>query len=351
MSEHSEYDYSLNAERQREARRRVHLANLERIENTTNQFLEGYEEKLEDLISQGLHEFLPEEFEKVSSMIQRTRSLINENDPISAREESRAIGEILHSLPQRSRIARRENAEREREAHDEKIKALNAFMEGHLSHVTDPVEKEFAWELFKDAIGTEFSGEMDARRLEAVDDRIREAAPLMLAEANQKAESWKIEQVRKRSLEEFRKEATIALDQLKEAKGKGLDLEEEIRVLNSLMDASAQQRETDMELLNGQLEKIRDRVRQKEESESNRRELTRQLLESLRKEGWTVGGPRLVDGSVVLHAQKPNRETAELKVSDGGTLLSKFEGFEGQKCLESIDAVVKHLNEAYGTGL
>ena len=112
MSEHSEYEYSLNAERQREARRRVHLANLERIENTTNQFLEGYEEKLEDLISQGLHEFLPEEFEKVSSMIQRTRSLINENDPISAREESRAIGEILHSLPQRSRIARRENAER-----------------------------------------------------------------------------------------------------------------------------------------------------------------------------------------------------------------------------------------------
>ena len=167
MSESVSYRWSLEARRRRQAY-------LDRIQENTTNFRDRYSAKFDDLLNQGLEEYLPQEFAELRSQLNQLDRLIA-TDPERARDLSFQVGQQISRLPGLARAARHEFEARERRRRKELSEmrrkattALNQYIYDLISEIKDPVELDFAYDEIR-AIQTEYDGRtVEADQLEGL---------------------------------------------------------------------------------------------------------------------------------------------------------------------------------------
>jgi hypothetical protein len=127
MSYSSEVAYRIAAEAKR-------LANMQRVRNTTQNFLNRYRGMLNDFLRDRLDDFIPGEIEHLKSQLNEADHLLA-NDPFTAREVSQSIQSYIHGLRHiaRENQFQQEQAYRERQRQEEeerqtkKTAAMSAY--------------------------------------------------------------------------------------------------------------------------------------------------------------------------------------------------------------------------------
>jgi len=88
--------------------------------------------------------------------------------------------------------------------------------------------------------------------------------------------------------------------------------------------------------------------------ENCRRMVVRSIMDSLEKSGFVVSKPKRSSGEVdevVILARKPAGAEAAFKVTADGSMIYKFDHYEGMQCKDDIDKVLPLLRDIYGVDL
>lgn len=352
MSESVSYRWSLEAKRRRQAY-------LDRIQENTTNFRDRYSAKFDDLLNQGLEEYLPQEFAELRSQLNQLDRLIA-TDPERARDLSFQVGKQISRLPGLARAARHEFEARERRRRKELSEmrrkattALNQYIHDLISEIKDPVELDFAYDEIR-AIQAEYDGRtVEADQLEALKTSIGSKFAGIRKSAKIKGEAWKNDQVQlnsKQANEDFlglyKEQAST--DSSKNPKAYN-EMLSSVEAVKQLIEKTADPDEI--------LNKIKDATTQADSAiadENCRRMVVRSIMDSLEKSGFVVSKPKRSAGDVdevVILARKPAGAEAAFRVSADGSMIYKFDHYEGMQCKDDIDKVLPLLRDIYGVDL
>ena len=352
MSKSVDYTWRLEQERKRQAY-------LDRIRGNASRFRDIYQEKLRELVEQGLEEFAPGEFAGVRADLDELDRLLGSN-PEAARTLSYRIRDSLSGLPGLARAARRESEESARRRRAELAEACRranaevaSILKGLLSRIKDPVAMDFAYQDL-----TEFRKEYEGKTLhpgeiDSVRNDIESRFEAIALEAAAKAEDWKSSKkarlsretsqemigLQKNAVEKNIKGSKAAQDKL---------LDELDRLSAGLGDASA------VDEVKKHLDEAAEAAEEAEFGEDCRRILVQSIVESLKKVGFVVSNPKRHTGEVdevVVRARKPSGHEALFRVQANGAMAYKFHEYEGMECRDDIDKVLPLLQDVYGIDL
>jgi hypothetical protein len=351
MSESVHYRWGLEARRRRQAY-------LERITNNVTKFQARYHEKFEDLINQGLEQYLPADFADLRSQLDRLGLLIP-SDPERARDLSFEIGEQLSRVPGLARAARhefeardinrrKEVTEMRRQATDELARLIQEL----IAAIKDPVELDFAYEQVR-ALQAEFQGRIvESGELARLRAKIQSRFAEIRGAAQAKAHAWKEEkssetcvEAAESLLELYTEQATA--DSAKNSKALGPLLESLAAVRRQLNDSSS------IEEVKGKIAEATKAADDTAADEDCRRIVVRSIMDSLERSGFVVSKPKRGSDAdeVVILARKPAGAEAAFRVGADGDMIYKFDHYEGMQCKEDIDKVLPLLQEIYGVDL
>ena len=352
MSESVSYRWSLEARRRRQAY-------LDRIQENTTNFRDRYSAKFDDLLNQGLEEYMPQEFAELRSQLNRLDRLIA-TDPERARDLSFQVGQQISRLPGLARAARHEFEARERRRRKELSEmrrkattALNQYIHDLISEIKDPVELDFAYDEIR-AIQTEYDGRtVETDQLEALKTSIGSKFAGIRKSAKIKGEAWKNDQVQlnsKQANEDFlglyKEQAST--DSSKNPKAYN-EMLSSLEAVKQLIEKTADPDEI--------LNKITDATTQADSAiadENCRRMVVRSIMDTLEKSGFVVSKQKRSTGDVdevVILARKPAGAEAAFRVSADGSMIYKFDHYEGMQCKDDIDKVLPLLRDIYGVDL
>lgn len=349
MSQSANYQYRLSAE-ERERQR------LNRVRANAEATADRQRNRLAELETEGHEEHAPAEFASIRSQMQESQRLLVA-DPDRARDLNEQIGRDLAVLPALARAAKRlaeEQARRRAEERARMVQQTRTWFQARLAEIADPVVRDFAYpELIKLRAGLADleSSDPAAWRIRA-DAQIGEA----LRVAGEAAAGWKQTQ-REATLAKTRNTALQETETAVRA-ARGVDTKVVQAVLGDLErlaarldgNASVPQPEFD-DALRGHLRA----VERAQVDEDCRREVVRQILAALQATGFDVGPPkRQVDGDldeVVIRARKPSGAKAMFRVALQGSLVHKFDDYEGSACKSDIDKVLEMMQLIYGIQL
>jgi hypothetical protein len=353
MSESVRYRWSLQAQMRRQAY-------LERVRGTTARYYDRHVTLLSDLSTQGLERYLPEEFERVRSIMNEVRSIL-ESDPERARAMSLQIGQQLSALTAMARSARREFETRERlrqqelsEMRRRATSELAQFLQSLITEIQDPIEQDFAFDKLK-AIQSNYVGRIvEATELPKIKEELRRKVFAIHTEAAEHAKAWKQRKSQEtildaqKTLIEIHREQAVA-DGERNPKA----VQSMLATLDS-MHQSMMERGCSLEEIQKGIAEATENTDAAVADENCRRMVVRAILDSLEKAGFVVAAPQRQVGDkdeVVIMASKPAGAEASFRVTADGNMLYKFDHYEGMKCKTDIDRVLPMLQEIYGVKL
>lgn len=352
MSESVSYRWSLEAQRRRQAY-------LDRIQENTANFSNRYRAKFDDLVNQGLEDYMPNEFAQLRDQLSRLDRLVSA-DPERARELSFQVGQQLSQLPSLARTARNEFEARERQRRKEQSEmrrqattALSQFIHDLISEIKDPVELDFAYDEIR-AIQSEYQGRtVDAGELDALKSSIGSRFSAIKSSAKIKAETWRNEQIKSNAKESSEELLSLYADQAR------LDAAKNPKALDAMLtslDAVKQliNKTADPDHIKKKIEEAATQADSAIADENCRRMVVRSIMDSLEKSGFVVSKPKRSSGEVdevVILARKPAGAEAAFKVTADGSMIYKFDHYEGMQCKDDIDKVLPLLRDIYGVDL
>jgi len=376
MSEWGIVEWETNDSR-RAARRRVRA--------TTLRFVERYETLLDDLERQGLTHYVSRRVREARETIWQIRSLLD-IDPFAARDLSMSLGEWIHRLPATARRLRREeraqrrrerstrsappkrsDAPRTRRASDQPSQqeaietvsespvsgALLEVWQEEVERIADDVERDFAWEELQELRRACAERAVLPSQLQAEADAVRQQVAAIRQRAQEAAERWRAEHEG-----EIEHEATTAfVETCQEVLAADREAAEEaLQQLSSLRAAltNAPTRRDDAQVRDTAAQVVRTATRGPAH-EQDRRQVAAALVESLQRVGFVVQPPRRIQEKdrdvVVIRARKPAGQQAVLEIGTDGTLVYKFDQYEGQTCQKDIQQINQLLESTYGVKL
>lgn len=352
MSESVSYRWSLEAQRRRQAY-------LDRIQENTVNFSNRYRAKFDDLVNQGLEDYMPNEFAGLRDQLSRLDRLVSA-DPERARELSFQVGQQLSQLPSLARTARNEFEARERQRRKELSEmrrqattALSKFIHDLISEIKDPVELDFAYDEIR-AIQSEYQGRtVDAGELDALKSSIGSRFSAINGSAKIKAETWRNEQIKSNAKESSEELLSFYADQAR------LDAAKNPKALDAMLtslDTVKQliNKTADPEHIKKKIEEAATQADSAIADENCRRMVVRSIMDSLEKSGFVVSKPKRSFGEVdevVIVARKPAGAEAAFRVTADGSMIYKFDHYEGMQCKDDIDKVLPLLRDIYGVDL
>jgi hypothetical protein len=352
MSESVSYRWSLEAQRRRQAY-------LDRIQENTANFSNRYRAKFDDLVNQGLEDYMPNEFAQLRDQLSRLDRLVSA-DPERAHELSFQVGQQLSQLPSLARTARNEFEARERQRRKEQSEmrrqattALSQFIHDLISEIKDPVELDFAYDEIR-AIQSEYQGRtVDAGELDALKSSIGSRFSAIKGSAKIKAETWRNEQIKSNAKESSEELLSLYADQAR------LDAAKNPKALDAMLtslDAVKQliNKTADPDHIKKKIEEAATQADSAIADENCRRMVVRSIMDSLEKSGFVVSKPKRSSGEVdevVILARKPAGAEAAFKVTADGSMIYKFDHYEGMQCKDDIDKVLPLLRDIYGVDL
>jgi uncharacterized protein YecA (UPF0149 family) len=340
--------------RQEEARRAQHL---ERVRETTRRYRDRYRETYQDLLAQGLDRFLPQEFAQVKQQLDELDRLLV-HDPLAARDLSLQLAPTISRLPARARQARRENEE-ERRRQEERLAQLRAeatselgrFLEQAIAQITDPVEQDLVLEQLQ-ALRHEFAGRsVLPEELPAIQREITEKIRHLRAQAARRAQEWREAKARQMEDEARRKLLDLYTAELAKQPNQ-LQAQQKRERLENLYKL-AQSQGLSLEEFQACVLAETESTESAPYGEEARRQAVRAIVESLNRSGFIVDQPRRIPETdeVLIRAKKPAGAEASFSIRLNGTMIYKFDHYEGMKCRDDIDKVLALLEQVYGIQL
>jgi len=353
---------------------RQRQAHSERIQENTTNFRNTYGAKLDDLVNQGLEGYMPNEFAGVRNQLNQLDGLISSN-PERARDLSFQVGRQLSRLPGLARAARHEFQARERqhrrelsemrrelqaqerqrrkelsEMRRQATMALNQFIHEQVSEIKDPIELDFAYDEIR-AIQAEYQGRIiEADELDSLKSSIRSTFSEIRTAAQEKADTWKREQTKLTAKEANETLVNIYKEQANsEARKNPKVLNEMLSSLNAVEQLISDTADSD-EIMN-KIEEAATKADNDMADENCRRMVVRSIMDSLQKSGFVVSKPKRSGGDVdevVILARKPAGAEASFRVTANGSMIYKFDHYEGMQCKEDINKVLPMLKDIYG---
>jgi len=339
--------------------RRRREAYLDRIQGNVETFRHRYQSKFDELINQGLEEFMPQEFAELRSNLNRLARL-SSSDPEQARDLSFQVGEQLSRLPRLARSARNEFAERERQQRKELAEsrrqastALTQFIQDIVADITDPIELDFAYEDIR-SIQEEYAGRIvEKGELSTIQSNIKTRMSTTRKLAREKASAWKEDKIN-----ESKESAAADLIDLYKEQAK-VDAKNNPKAMGNLLNSLDELR-SQVEMgtsIHGIQETLTDAIKQADDEvvdETCRRKVVRSIMDSLEETGFVVSKPKrskTENDEVIITARKPAGSEASFRVSSNGSMIYKFDHYEGVQCKDDIQRVLPLLKDIYGVNL
>jgi hypothetical protein len=353
MSESTRYRWSIESQRRRQEY-------LNRISENTSRFHTRYSALLADLVHQGLEHYMPKEFSRMRNELDALDSLLS-NDPEQARDLSLQLGAQISQLPAMAREAKREfevrERQRQRELSEMRRKAtseLGQYLQSLIADIRDPIERDFAFDGLK-ALQSEYAGRVvDTQELPKVKEDLRGRAQSIRYAAVAKAKAWK----ERKGQETIHEAQEMLLGIHKEqADADASRNPQAVQSMLASLDAMRQQivvRGCSLDEIQHKLAAETEKTDVAVADENCRRMVVRSIMDSLEKSGFVVGKPQRQTGEkdeVVILARKPAGAEAAFRVTADGTMVYKFDNYEGMKCKTDIDQVLPMLQEIYGVEL
>ena len=323
-----------------------------RVKATTENYLERYEQLLNNLQDQGLEEFVSVEMAEVRTAIRSARAYLSK-DAFRARNISMQIGQEIYALPSMARELRNISVETQRFEQQEKQRRESEEKQQHQQNLqqmwqesletwTDKLSRNLAMQelstlkqrLFDSAnnytkqqliselnhIKVQYEAKAEKKRQSIKDHSQQEATKKMVEEL---AEDIQQENLPDRQSAELKSQLQNAI----------LDPNLSFSTLQSLMQ------ETDKALID----------------ESIRKEMVKAVYASLKQAGFSVLTPKLVKNDdedvVIIQAHRPSGNQAKFKIQLDGKMRYEFDNYRGQTCQEDMKQVLPKLEEIYGVNL
>lgn len=329
-----------------EQRRREELFQA-RVRNKTREFYMRYQDQYNDMCSHGYCDYIPEEMSRLAHDLDTIGSLLSSN-PVAAREVSQEVGSYIHSLWGLGKEARRVFQESARiarlEAKREKAAAQNAATSRYYDVIggLDSIVANFAAADLNDIKNAISSGsvataqDVEAKLMTIIEKAKTEAAKWKAQkkkEQSNQAITEQIEDVKKsvaaEKFEDISKSQAL-LDKLEEIKSRAVmgavsvkEVQEQIKVVTE---------ETDEALV----------------GEEVRRETVKAVYKWFNDHDFTLSKPKLIDGAVVITAQRPSGNKAQFKLTLDNKMWYRLDGYEGQSCLKDISSAKADWESVYG---
>ena len=372
MSRSAEYDYYLAQKRAREIERQIRQArqqaeyearrraNETRIRNNTEQFYQRYLQQYEDMRSQGFETYMPNEMERLRSDLSQIRSLLYSN-PGAARDVSFRIGEYIHSMYRDGHAAEREYRRREIEAERQRQEAERAERLRKQGEINDAYY-DLVSGIQDQAVINFAAKELSELRQKALDSVtsmsvsvLRQHAERIIAQARAKASEWEDQSKKKEEQQVVTERLQMMQEQLTQKK---VEDQEKAQVLMKQIVALQEQISSDSKPqpeIEQELAKIESDMDDTLISEDVRREAVKSVFLSLKKQGFQVKPPQLVQDQnhnyVRIVAQKPSGKRVQCRLDLHGKLLYKFDEYEGMTCLKDIEQFNVELEQVYSISL
>lgn len=372
MSRSAEYDYYLAQKRAREIERQIRQArqqaeyearrraNETRIRNNTEQFYQRYLQQYEDMRSQEFETYMPNEMERLRSDLSQIRSLLYSN-PGAARDVSFRIGEYIHSMYRDGHAAEREYRKREIEAERQRQEAERAERLRKQGEINDAYY-DLVSGIQDQAVINFAAKELSELRQKALDSvtsmsvsDLRQHAERIIAQARAKASEWEDQSKKKEEQQVITERLQMMQEQLTQKK---VEDQEKAQVLMKQIVALQEQISSDSKPqpeIEQELAKIESDMDDTLISEDVRREAVKSVFLSLKKQGFQVKPPQLVQDQnhnyVRIVAQKPSGKRVQCRLDLHGKLLYKFDEYEGMTCLKDIEQFNVELEQVYSISL
>jgi len=341
-------------ERRYEMERRQEIA-AKRVRQTTKEYYDRYKSIMEDIKTQGLVEFVSEEYSHLTTQLSNLHSLLT-NDPFAARDISLAIGQSIHALPRTARGLCRtmdDNHYQEQVEKQIKKKAKEVKLRSDLELVWQQGMLNWQDKLSRNLVLKELS------QLKNV--FLDESSVATQIELEKKITSLKLTGDKKakehRSNLAIQSKSESNVDLVQQIK-KDLDnsniSQERVQSLSDQLESINDGGRTQIEIESILLETSKDTDRALE-NESIRKEVVKAVYKSLTEAGFIVQKPvwdqKNGKDEVVIAASRPSGNRALFQIEVDGKLLYKFDNYKGQTCQKDMQAVLPKLSEVYGVDL
>ena len=391
MSLSFEVDYDL-------IRRRRQEANETRVREATRPFLERYQATLDQIRSEGLDEFVRDEFDQIERLLREAKSLLD-YEPFEARNASREVGNLIRGLGRRARDARDGDRIRQREEfharraaeraarqeeverlHEERVQKMDAYRERREEEIQAVRAARAERAVFiarmsdaiKSALRDPVAYDLARDRAEALADRFADRVnsgdiDVAVAEGEFAAELGKLSETARVEAEQWRagERAEHA------AEDAALKVDESIAAIRR--NVTAESNEKFKGVLEGLLQikeglekgvvKAEEAVEASDKAvddcveelvnEDVRRETLVALVRTVQELGFVLAGePEFTeDGGVLVLARRPSGEECQFVVRADGGMRYSFENYAGTACRKDCAQVEAMLREAYGVVL
>jgi len=314
MSSSSEASYELERQRKRELY-------LSRIRENTSLYLEKYTQLYNEYVSKGYHEVLQEEMKNLKNDLEYIRKNLNSN-PELARDESFNVKKYIYALKgfyknaiqEKAKIEkiRREKEALEKEAKkNEELKKIN----NAIKEIKNPIQREIAYDLFLQ-----------------LKQNIKNNNNLNIDKEIEKIKDLSLEESKKFQQQHKKEELSIELEKVQSAPKEIIKEIEKSLQENNVEEA----------------EKLVEKAEQEIMDERIRKETVKALYKTLKEDGFLVEKPKIINGEVIIKAQKPSGNRAYCKVLLDGKFTYKFDNYKGDACKKDIDKFKKDLDKIYG---
>ena len=323
-----------------------------RVRETTTQYLERYQNTLNQLNEQGLTAYVETEVAQIKKQLTQMQSLLR-TDAFAARDLSLTIGQRIYGLTTLARAnqqieiehQRLETLEKQRQLEEKRLKEhteLEQTWQHNWQKWSDKLARNLALnelstlrqKIFAD--GSRYSIEQINQEMDKIQQYYEQQA-----KNQRESQQQKIEQVATQTL----------LQQLAE------DVKE-----GQLPLAETEQLQTDLcQLMDDravsfdQVKNMAQKTDQALEDESIRREMVKAVYQSLQNAGFSVLKPKRVKEKdqdvVIIQAQRPSGNQAKFKIELDGKVRYEFDNYRGQTCKEDMQKVLPRLSEVYGVEL
>lgn len=332
-----------------ERRRREELFRV-RVSNKTREFYMRYQDQYNDMCSKGYRDYIPEEMNRLAQDLDTIGSLLSSN-PVAAREVSQEVGSYIRSLWGLGREARQafqESAHIARlEAKREKEAAQNAAMSRYYDVIggLDSIVANFAASDLSNIKNAILSGavatvqDVEAKLMPIIEKAKTEAANWKKQKQKEQDKQTIAEQIEdiKRSVaaEKFEDsfKSKVLLDKLEEIK---------LRATSGAVNVQEVQE---------QIKAVTEETDEAMVDEEVRRETVKAVYKWFNDHDFTLSKPKLIDGAVVITAQRPSGNKAQFKLTLDNKMWYRLDGYEGQSCLKDISSAKADWESAYGIKL
>lgn len=319
----------------------------ERVRNKTQEFYQRYLKQYDDMIAQAYSEYIPNEMRRFKQDLDTIGNFLQSN-PVSARQVSQEVGSYIHSLWSLGREAQKTFQETTRLEHERQKQEQAQRQNETLAHYynvlskLDSITANFATNEFitiKENIST--------GKISSIEDLELKLQPI-IATATQKATEWKekkqAEQSQQNAIAQIEEQKEIIQAEKFEDKSKAKAILDKLEEIKARTRAGALSREE----VAKQITEINEETDSALVDESVRREMVKAIYKWFNAHDFTVSKPRLIEGAVVLTAQRPSGNKAQFKLTLDNKMFYRLDGYEGQSCLKDITSAKANWESVYG---